>query len=231
MQTASGLVRTRCTYWSDGGKAVSMSARCPDDGEAKPMEHCSDCSRLRGATREGDLVMLRCDVDAEPAPPFESLRATARRLTVWDVMGNDVTCVSSRASVEMAAALISQGDLRSVPVVDDEEKLCGILSRSDLVRVGFEDAGVSEATKEKLPRGFHETVIATRLVADVMTPVVHALPEDAPLSFAIALMARAGMHEVPVVQRDGVVVGMITALHVMQWLATRLGYDETPPGR
>jgi CBS-domain-containing membrane protein len=53
---------------------------------------------------------------------------------------------------------------------------------------------------------------------------VHGLPEEAPLAYAISLMAFEGLHEVPAIASDGRVVGMLTAIDALRWMANGLGY-------
>ena len=52
-----------------------------------------------------------------------------------------------------------------------------------------------------------------------MTPSVFSIREDARVADASAEMARRGVHRVPVIARDGAVVGMVSALDVMRWMA------------
>lgn len=55
---------------------------------------------------------------------------------------------------------------------------------------------------------------------------IDALPEDAPISHAIALMAFHEVDEVTLVASDGRVVGVITANDALRWTAAQLGYVD-----
>ena len=56
---------------------------------------------------------------------------------------------------------------------------------------------------------------------------VFSIREDARVSDAAAEMAKRGVHRVPVIARDGAVVGMVSALDVMRWMAAvRSGQDQ-----
>jgi CBS domain-containing protein len=57
-----------------------------------------------------------------------------------------------------------------------------------------------------------------------MTPVVFAVPENAPIEKAAALMAFEGVHRVPVVSSAGQIVGILSSLDIISWLAERTGW-------
>jgi CBS domain-containing protein len=135
----------------------------------------------------------------------------AVRVRLGDVIPTDTTCVRSDVTIDEVTALMRETPLRALPVVDENRRLLGIVSRTDLFR---------KRDRAKSPRapGGRQTV------ADVMTRVVHGLPEDAPIAYAISLMAFESLHEVPVVDADSHVIGMITATDTLRWVAQALGY-------
>ena len=231
--TAKTPLRTRHLLAADGDLTAENFVSCPHDGRVLSLDECSSCGRLIGASKKNGEIRIECEVSKGKAKVLREreARARAQETPVWYVMSSEVTCVTTTTTVEMVSELLIEKGLRSVPVVDEAGKLCGIVTRSDLLRTGFEDRGITETEERVLPGGFHATVIATRLVGEIMTPVVHALPEDAPFSFAVALMARANLHEVPVVAPTGNVVGMITSIDVIRWLATDFGYVTTNAGQ
>jgi CBS domain-containing protein len=53
---------------------------------------------------------------------------------VRDLMSNDVVCARHDDDVEAAAARMSEAQVRRLPVIDEQEKLCGIVSLGDLSR-------------------------------------------------------------------------------------------------
>jgi CBS domain-containing protein len=103
------------------------------------------------------------------------------------------------AGATAAAALRARGQA-GAPVVDGEGKPVGWVAEVDLLRAR---------------RGAK--------VADTMTRAALAVAETAPLSRAAALLAAHGLEHIPVVSADGVVVGVLTALDVVSWLASPEG--------
>jgi len=53
---------------------------------------------------------------------------------VRDLMSNDVVCARHDEDVEEAANRMSEAQVRRLPVIDEQEKLCGIVSLGDLSR-------------------------------------------------------------------------------------------------
>jgi CBS domain-containing protein len=81
-------------------------------------------------------------------------------------------------------------------VVDGEGRPIGVVSEADLLRA---KTGAR--------------------VSDAMAKVALSVPETAPLRRAAALMAEHRSERLAVVSDDGVVVGTLTAMDVVAWLA------------
>jgi CBS domain-containing protein len=98
-----------------------------------------------------------------------------------------------------ADALRARGQPAAV-VVDGEGRPVGIVSEADLLRAR-----------------------PGARVADAMERVAVAVSEAGPLSRAAALMVARGAERIAVVAADGAVVGVLSALDVVAWLAGRDG--------
>jgi CBS domain-containing protein len=158
------------------------------------------------------LAFTSTDDDA-PADGKGLMRASrlpsaADRMQLWRVMTPRVVCVRSNVSTDALLAILVDLDLRAVPVVDAVGRPVGIVSRSDLLR--HADGSGPDRSAEQ--------------VADVMMSLAFSLPETASLSRAAAVMAYEGVHRIPVVAGDGKVVGIISSLDVVRWLARHDGY-------
>jgi len=145
----------------------------------------------------------------EPAGAPEGARkrrlpSLADRTPLTEVMTGDVICVRPAVSIEAVAELLTERGITGVPVVDDAGHAIGIISKTDLVAARHDRLG--------------ETA------ADIMMPIAFTLPENATLSHAAALMAYEGVHRLPVIATDGSIVGIISAMDVVRWLARSDGY-------
>ncbi len=91
--------------------------------------------RLCGLVSEADLVrdLVPADPRAHELPLEEEWRD--RPHTVGEVMTAHVHTVQRNTDVAAVVELITGTAVKSVPVVDSEHRVVGVLSRSDLVRV------------------------------------------------------------------------------------------------
>jgi len=116
-------------------------------------------------------------------------------------------------SLQTAAELMLEHAISGMPVVDEQGRLQGMVSKTDLVRHGLtgEEAGMA------LPSGQH--VLDGTTVGDVMTRHVLIVPEGASLAEAAKIMVNAGIHRVPVVSTRGHLAGLISTSDIVRWVA------------
>jgi CBS domain-containing protein len=115
--------------------------------------------------------------------------------------------VALRADVPLPAVrelFLSRG-IGGAPVVDEQGRPIGMITQSDLSRAGA------------------EALSGTSRVADVMVKRALCVSETASLSELAAVLDFEEVHRVPVVARGGRVVGMVTALDLVRWLAAQEG--------
>jgi CBS-domain-containing membrane protein len=158
----------------------------------------------------------------------------AAHTPVSAVMTRAVTCVRDDVSIEAAAALFLERRLHGAPVLDAEGALVGFVSTTDLGRRRIVDGDTEEVRLRVRTRrgsvydlgpGFHAEELAPVTVKDVMMPIVVTLHETAPLTLAAALMAYEGVHRIPVLCEYDTVVGILSALDVLRWLAREDGFQ------
>ncbi|WP_394842347.1 CBS domain-containing protein [Pendulispora brunnea] len=151
--------------------------------------------------------------------------------SIRDIMSPTIVCVLANAGWESLERLLLDEEFEAVPVVDAQGRPVGIVSKTDLLR--HTRCGEGEVTAPRGGRapepGMHIDRRAAITAEDVMTPIVHALPEEAPVSFAIAALALEGVAQIPIVSSEGVVVGMLCASDAVTWLARELGCIALTP--
>lgn len=65
------------------------------------------------------------------------------RLKVRDIMSRDVITVNDDETIEYVAFLLYKNQVNALPVVDKENKLCGIIAQKDIFRVLIEMTGMN----------------------------------------------------------------------------------------
>jgi len=147
-----------------------------------------------------------------------------------DVMTSPVVSVGPETTVKEIAKLLIERRVSGVPVLDQGERVVGIVSEGDLIR---RVEGTDERHRSWWLRLFSDaTTDATEYVkthgrraADVMTRDVVTVGEDMPLHEIAALLEARRIKRVPVV-RDGRVVGIVSRANLLHGLAA--GPADTP---
>lgn len=150
---------------------------------------------------------------------------------VSSIMTRVVYCVRREVSVELLAMLFLEHGVSGFPVVDELGHPVGVVSKTDLLRHVHEHGVDSDeirpeeaAILAQLGGGFHAVATDGTTVEHVMTPIVFAVAHDAPIARAAALMAGEGVHRIPILDDEGTVCGILSALDIVRWLATLGGY-------
>ncbi|MEU1473931.1 CBS domain-containing protein [Streptomyces sp. NPDC001668] len=116
--------------------------------------------------------------------------------TVGEVMTSDVVRAHPTTSFREVIRLLERHRISGVPIVDDDDKVIGVISGTDLVREQAHRADVGEGragTAEQL----------------MSTPAVTVHPEQ-PVPGAARVMERHGIERLPVVDEEDRLIGIAT---------------------
>uniref|UniRef100_A0A7C4PI78 CBS domain-containing protein n=1 Tax=Anaerolinea thermolimosa TaxID=229919 RepID=A0A7C4PI78_9CHLR len=131
---------------------------------------------------------------------MELLRRSGLR--VKEVMSQPPITVRAEDSLGLAAARMVRHAVTRLPVVDEQGRLIGMISRLDVLRQ------VMEVPRRPLRQTApHE---AARLVGEVMTGNVPRVNEDADLPEVVGAFLSSGEHRLIVVDGEGRPVGLIS---------------------
>jgi CBS-domain-containing membrane protein len=75
---------------------------------------------------------------------------------VRELMTGDVICARDTDEVEDIASKMSEAQVRRLPVIDDQERLCGIVSLGDLSREADDDCASEALEGVSEPGGQHQ---------------------------------------------------------------------------
>ncbi len=152
--------------------------------------------------------------------------------TVAEIMTGLVMTTTPNASLDEAARLLRECHVSGLPVVDAEDRVVGVLSEKDIVRLLHRATGVGhprgllDVLLESAPtRGENVLAVCRRRlrntrVKDVMShPVVSVGPETS-LIEAAHLMKMKGVSRLPVLDTYQRLVGIVTRCDIVGDLST-----------
>lgn len=138
--------------------------------------------------------------------------------TVADVMIEDVVSVTRGTTFKQLVDLLWVNDVSALPVVDERGALEGIVTESDLLaRAEFKPASGRGARIDRKAELYAKMASASPLTAaDVMTsPVVTVRPQDT-LADTARLMRARQLRRLPVLDRTGALVGMVSQVDLLK---------------
>jgi CBS-domain-containing membrane protein len=149
---------------------------------------------------------------------------------VRSIMTTDFVVVRDTIGIDLLAKGLLHRGVSCAAVANARGIVVGYVSMVDLVREhymnGFTNDGPARRRlrREELKFGFHVDPVPTVTARDIMMPFVVRLPDTATIDEAAALMASEGLHRLLVTSPAGTVVGIVSALDVLRWVAERDGY-------
>lgn len=154
----------------------------------------------------------------------EQLRAQAESTSISEVMCRNIVCLAPEARVEAVVQMFLEKGISGAPIVDGDWQPQGMVSKTDLLRTLCNQGDVAHEQRAagKMPDG---GVDGGTTVGEVTMPYVLSLHEEAPVSVAAALMAYEGVHGLPVVASSGEVVGVVSTLDIIKWVARSTDLD------
>lgn len=244
--TKRGWLKIRLRRVAEGAEDASvLTVHCPPRGKVVSLTECTRCGHCTGlvVNSTSSEWILRCERalegpgaelanDPYPEPPsFAPAIAEALQAPIRELMSRETICVSEDLSAMDLLAILLEQNISGVPVVNEHKRPVGIASKTDLLRVLYEGGSLERPTRVRgskgaeyeLEPGFTPAEGGGPRVRDIMMPFAFSMPEDAPVINAISLMAMDGIHRVPVVSSNGEVVGLLSTLDVLRWLAHKAG--------
>jgi len=157
-----------------------------------------------------------------------------RAATAEELMTANPLSIREEATVAEAIRFLSDHGISAAPVIGEGGRPVGVVSQTDIVvherersEPGcasppyFNDADLTSPAKEEPRTGAISSAIDPAKVRDIMTPTVFSVPADIPANQVVEYMVGLNVHRLFVVNRDGVLVGVISALDVLRRLKPR----------
>ena len=125
-------------------------------------------------------------------------------ICIADLMTRDPVTMSGRTTAARALALLEEVGVRHLPVIDHDHNLIGVISKRDLIAAARAGDGATP-------------------LSDLMQEDVVAVTPDTPAHEAVYLMLHHGFGSIPVIDRDGHLVGIATDSDFLQVAYAALG--------
>lgn len=134
-------------------------------------------------------------------------------------MKRNVVSIPVTASIREAAAIIVKKHIGLLPVVDKDDKLAGVVGIRDLLSLELPDF-VSFVADLDFVHDFGAVEITRppartldKSIKSLMKDVI-AVEEDCGLLRAYALMVQHNLHDMPVISKDGKLIGVASRVDV-----------------
>ncbi|MGZ8172389.1 MULTISPECIES: HPP family protein [Methylobacter] len=165
----------------------------------------------------GDLRKLLTDAEARSFKRFKG------NITCADIMVRDVPAVEYGTEVEEAWKIMHQQKLKAMPVIDRARRVIGIITWNDFFK--FINLSAYESFQDRFRAFIRRTPdVSTdkpESVGHMMTTSVTVLPESAHIADLISLMSTQGYRQIPIVNSENRLVGMVYQANLIAAL-----YDE-----
>ncbi|MBN4050703.1 MAG: hypothetical protein COA82_11290 [Alkaliphilus sp.] len=144
-------------------------------------------------------------------------------MLVKDIMTTNVITVKKEEKIENAVKILMDNNFSGMPVVDDENKVIGIITEGDLIYRSKKlriptfftilDSYIFLESMKNLEKQIKKMV--GYRVEDVMTADVITITEDTTVEEIATIMTRKKINRVPVV-KDGVLVGVVSRRDIIK---------------
>jgi len=132
-------------------------------------------------------------------------------LKVKDIMSRNVQVVRRNDQLAVADTLMKQSRIRHLPVLDEDGKVCAVVSQRDLFRGALLRAlGYGGRAEESMLRQV--------AVKEAMSPEVHTISPDTPVADAARMMIERTIGCLPVVEGEKL-VGIVTETDFVKLVA------------
>lgn len=140
-------------------------------------------------------------------------------MQVKDCMKHNIVSIGGDQTVAEAAGLLSEKHIGTLPVVDAANKLIGLLPMRSLIQIvmpdfinlveDFDFVSDFGAAEQRQP----ERAMLDQPVSKVMLPAM-AIEESSGLLRAFAMLHHGQIHDLPVVDSQGRLVGIVSRVDV-----------------
>jgi CBS domain-containing protein len=138
-------------------------------------------------------------------------------MLVRELVTRDVAHLRGSSSLDSAIRVLAERHVSALPVVDDENRVVGIISEADVLRLHLS----ADPRAHLRPVPDPPALQWPTTVGEVMSADPWVAREGSDVADVARVMADTGWKSVPVVDDDHVLVGMVSRSDVIRVLSTR----------
>lgn len=154
-----------------------------------------------------------------------AFQRTLGELRCTDIMSHPVFAVEPGVPLKEAWALMKQEQVKALPVVDSRQKVQGIVSVSDFMRLAQLD--VRDGLGQRLKHLVSWRANSQGVVADIMSQTVQVAEDESLVTALIPLFSAAGNHHhIPIVDAQQRLVGIVTQTDLVHTLSKTIGAGD-----
>jgi CBS domain-containing protein len=144
---------------------------------------------------------------------------------VAEIMTRNVEVIRRDRDVQELERLLLEKKIHGVPVVDDDGRLVGVVSQTDLLAwhhmAGVDGATFYDYTNLLLPgegdfQGLRLSDVRAATVGKIMSSLTHSIGPDEALGTAAAMMVKRQVHRLIVVDDERRVLGVVSAIDLLR---------------
>jgi len=148
-----------------------------------------------------------------------AIERITRSIKAKDVMTRAVISVKKDRPLKEVAALMAQQGVSGVPVVENGDRVVGVISEKDfLSHMGSPDKVTFMSVVAECLEGTGCLAVSIRAqkAEDIMTSPAMTVEEDAPLIEIANMMTERNINRTPVTNKGGGLVGIVSRADILQ---------------
>ncbi|MBI5960466.1 MAG: DUF190 domain-containing protein [Chloroflexi bacterium] len=147
---------------------------------------------------------------------------------VSDIMTREITAVAPDTPAVQVVELLLGKLFKAVPVIDDRQRVVGMITEDDLAERAGMPARLTVAGRLETDdlREFLAQVSHEKTARDIMTQPVYTVQDHAALGHVVQQMVERDLTRFPVVDAEGKLVGMVSRLDMLRAVAGNSGGEQ-----
>ena len=139
-------------------------------------------------------------------------RLLPRGLRVRDLMTRSPRTAELSTPASELVELIEASEFNGIPIVDTGGRIVGMVTAGDIVA----RAKPRDGDQVSQPAGVDHVQVLAKPASEIMTPRPVTLREDADLADAVRVMVEKGLKRLPVVDKEGKLVGVLSRIDILR---------------